>query len=84
MDRELRTDAADLLAGVGRHWGWVLVFGSITLLAGLLTLVWPGRTIVVLAVLFGIQLVVAGSFRFVAAFATDEERGGVRPRRSST
>ena len=78
MDRELRTDAADLLAGVGRHWGWVLVFGVITVLAGLLTLVWPGRTIVVIAVLFGIQLVVAGIFRFVAAFASDDETGGTR------
>jgi uncharacterized membrane protein HdeD (DUF308 family) len=78
MDRELRTDAADLLAGIGRHWGWVLTFGIITLLAGLLTVVWPGRTIVVIAVLFGIQLIVAGIFRFVAAFAVDEAAGGTR------
>jgi uncharacterized membrane protein HdeD (DUF308 family) len=68
MDRELRTDAADMLAGVGRHWGWVLVFGIVTLLAGLFTLAWPGRTIVV----------VAGIFRFVAAFASDDETGGTR------
>jgi uncharacterized membrane protein HdeD (DUF308 family) len=78
MERTQRTDAADVLAGVGRHWGWVLVFGIVTLLAGLLTLVWPGRTIVVIAVLFGIQLVVAGIFRFVAAFASDDETGGTR------
>jgi uncharacterized membrane protein HdeD (DUF308 family) len=78
MDRELRTDAADMLARVGRHWAWVLVFGIITLLAGLLTLVWPGRTIVVIAVLFGIQLVVAGIFRFVAALASDDESGATR------
>ncbi|HEV8164231.1 MAG TPA: HdeD family acid-resistance protein [Actinomycetota bacterium] len=78
MDTELRTDAADMLAGVGRHWGWVLVFGIVTLLAGLLALVWPGRTVVVIAVLFGIQLVVAGIFRFVAAFAADDETGGTR------
>jgi uncharacterized membrane protein HdeD (DUF308 family) len=78
MDRELRPDAADMLAGVGRHWGWVLAFGIITLLAGLLTLVWPGRTIVVIAVLFGIQLVVAGIFRFVAALADDDESGATR------
>jgi hypothetical protein len=32
MDRELRTDAADMLAGVGRHWGWVLVFGIMEIL----------------------------------------------------
>ena len=78
MDRQPRGDAADMLAGVGRHWGWVLFFGIVTLLAGLLTLVWPGRTIVVIAVLFGIQLVVAGIFRFVAAFASDDETGGTR------
>jgi len=78
MDSQPHGDAADVLAGVGRHWGWVLAFGIITLLAGLLTLAWPGRTIVVVAVLFGIQLVVAGIFRFVAAFASDDESGGTR------
>ena len=78
MDRTQRTDAADVLAGVGRHWGWVLGFGIVTLLAGLLTLVWPGRTIVVIAVLFGAQLVVAGIFRFVAALASDDETGATR------
>jgi uncharacterized membrane protein HdeD (DUF308 family) len=78
MDQGLRRDTADVLAGVGRHWGWVLAFGIVTLLAGLLALAWPGRTVVVIAVLFGIQLVVAGVFRFVAAFASDDESGGTR------
>jgi uncharacterized membrane protein HdeD (DUF308 family) len=78
MDAELRRDTADMLADVGRHWGWVLTFGIVTLLAGLLTLAWPGRTIVVIAVLFGIQLVVAGIFRFVAALASDDESGATR------
>jgi len=78
MDNQPRGDAADLLAGVGRHWGWVLFFGIVTLLAGLFALFWPGRTIVVIAVLFGIQLVVAGIFRFIVALAADEESGGAR------
>jgi uncharacterized membrane protein HdeD (DUF308 family) len=78
MDSQRRGDAADMLAGVGRHWGWVLAFGTITLLAGLLTLAWPGRTVVVVAVLFGAQLVVAGIFRFVAALASDDESGATR------
>jgi uncharacterized membrane protein HdeD (DUF308 family) len=78
MDRPLRTDAADMLAGVGRHWGWALFFGIVTVLAGLLAVVWPGRTIVVVAVLFGVQLVVAGIFRFVAALAAGEEDTGRR------
>jgi uncharacterized membrane protein HdeD (DUF308 family) len=78
MAQRVRGDAADLLAGIGRHWGWVLFFGIVTILAGLFALVWPGRTIVVIAVLFGIQLIVAGTFRFVMAFAVDEESGGTR------
>jgi hypothetical protein len=44
-DRQLRADAADVIAGMGRHWGWLLAFGIVTLLAGLLT--WPRRTIVI-------------------------------------
>jgi uncharacterized membrane protein HdeD (DUF308 family) len=78
MDRGLRGDVADVLAGIGRHWGWVLAFGIVTVLAGLLTLAWPGRTLVVIAVLFGVQLVVAGIYRFVAALAADEASGGTR------
>lgn len=78
MDRQVRADPADVLAGVGRHWGWVLVFGVVTVLAGLCVLAWPGRTVQVIAVLFGLQLVVAGIFRFVAALATDDESGGTR------
>ena len=78
MDRQERADPADMLAGVGRHWGWVLAFGIVTVLAGLFVLAWPDRTIQVIAVLFGLQLVVAGIFRFVAALATDDESGGTR------
>jgi uncharacterized membrane protein HdeD (DUF308 family) len=74
----LRGDPADVVARIGRHWGWVLAFGIITLGLGVLALVWPGRTLVVLAVLFGIQLIVMGIFRFAAAFASDDISGGSR------
>jgi uncharacterized membrane protein HdeD (DUF308 family) len=74
----LRGDPADVLARIGRHWGWVLAFGIITLGLGVLALVWPGRTLVVVAVLFGIQLIVMGIFRFAAAFASDDRSGGSR------
>jgi uncharacterized membrane protein HdeD (DUF308 family) len=74
----MRTDPADMVARVGRHWGWVLAFGIITLLIGIAALVWPGRTLVVVAVLFGIQLIVMGIFRFAAAFASDDLTGGTR------
>src|SRR5437879_4179805 len=78
MVTETRRDPADMMAGVGRHWGWVLAFGIITLLVGVVALVWPGRTLIVVAVLFGIQLIVMGIFRFVAAFAASDVGGGTR------
>ncbi len=73
-----RADPADMVARVGSHWGWVLAFGIITLLVGIAALAWPGRTLVVVAVLFGIQLIVMGIFRFVGAFASDDLTGGTR------
>jgi uncharacterized membrane protein HdeD (DUF308 family) len=78
MAVDMRGDPADVVARVGRHWGWVLAFGVITLLIGVAALAWPGRTLVVVAVLFGIQLIVTGIFRFAAAFASDDATGGTR------
>lgn len=71
-------EPADVLSRLGRHWGWVLAFGFITFAAGIAVLVWPGETLLVVAVLFGIQLIVAGLFRFVAAFASSDITGGTR------
>jgi uncharacterized membrane protein HdeD (DUF308 family) len=73
-----RRDAADVMARIGQHWGWVLAFGVITVATGVAALAWPGRTLVVVAVLFGIQLIVTGIFRFVAAFGADDASGGSR------
>jgi uncharacterized membrane protein HdeD (DUF308 family) len=74
----MRGDPADVMARVGRSWGWVLAFGIITLAIGILALAWPGRTLIVVAVLFGAQLIVMGIFRFIAAFAADDLSGGSR------
>ena len=38
----------------------------------------PGRTVLVLAELFGVQLVLAGVFRFVAALVSDDESEGTQ------
>lgn len=78
MTHVTRPDGADVLARVGRHWGWTMAFGIVSVLAGVAVLVWPGRTLIVVAVLFGIQLVVTGIFRFVAAFASEDLTGGTR------
>lgn len=67
-----------MLGKLGRHWGWVLAYGILTLLAGILVLAWPSQTLLVLAVLFGVQLIISGIFRFVAALASDDLTGGTR------
>jgi len=74
----LKRDPADMLGRVGRHWGWVLFFGIITLVLGILALAWPGHTLIAIAVVFGVQLVVMGVFRFVASFAYPDLSGGTR------
>jgi uncharacterized membrane protein HdeD (DUF308 family) len=78
MAMRLRGDPAEMATRVGRHWGWVLGFGIATVLLGVITLAWPGRTLLVVAVLFGAQLIVMGIFRFVGAFAADDARAGNR------
>ncbi len=70
-------DVADRLAQIGRHWGWLLFFGILMVVAGVLAVAWPGPTVLVLAILFGIQLIVSGIFSFINAFAADES-GGTR------
>jgi uncharacterized membrane protein HdeD (DUF308 family) len=75
---ETMQQPADMIARLGRKWGWVLAYGIITLAAGVAVLVWPGETLLVIAVLFGVQLIVSGIFRFVAALAIDDLAGGTR------
>jgi uncharacterized membrane protein HdeD (DUF308 family) len=78
MSEELTGNAAEVLRGTGRHWGWPLTYGILTLLVGVVILVWPDRTVEVVAVLFGLQLLVAGVFRFVGAIASEGEGSGTR------
>jgi uncharacterized membrane protein HdeD (DUF308 family) len=65
-------DPAEVLAGLGRSWTWILGSAVATLVPGVLVLVWPDETLHVLAVLIGLYLLVTGAFRFVAAFAREE------------
>lgn len=78
MSPDPRTDIADRVALIGRHWIWLLSFGILTLIAGVAAVAWPGPTVIAIAVLFGIQLVVVGLFQFVSAFAASDLTGGVR------
>ncbi len=57
------------LASAGRHWGLLLLFGLVSVVVGIIMLVWPGKTLVVFAVFFGAWLLVSGIFQVIEAFA---------------
>jgi uncharacterized membrane protein HdeD (DUF308 family) len=84
MSTPLATNVENMLGRAGRAWGWILAYGVLTALLGVLALAWPGATLVVIAILFAVQIVVTGFFQAVAAFSIP---GGVdgceRCRRSS-
>jgi uncharacterized membrane protein HdeD (DUF308 family) len=64
---------AEATGRIGKHWGWMLAFGILTIAAGICALAWPGITLLAAAIVFGLQLIVAGIYRLVAAFAALEE-----------
>ncbi|MFE3188283.1 HdeD family acid-resistance protein [Nocardia sp. NPDC059240] len=50
-------------------WQSILVTGTVSVALGIVILVWPGPTLVVAGVLFGIYLVVSGVLQLITAFA---------------
>lgn len=65
------TDTAPPQAGGAGDiaWGLLLALGIVTTLFGIMVLIRPGATLVVLAVMFGLWLIVAGVLRLVFALA---------------
>ncbi|MEU8617473.1 HdeD family acid-resistance protein [Streptomyces sp. NPDC048623] len=57
-----------LLAGMA--WQALLVSGLVALVVGILVLVWPGQSLRVAGILFGLYLLISGVLRLVAAFGT--------------
>lgn len=58
--------------------GTLVAVAVIGIVLGILALVWPGATLLTVALLFGSYLVVAGVFRVIAAITTDSLGSGVR------
>jgi uncharacterized membrane protein HdeD (DUF308 family) len=72
------TDMGEHVTRIGRAWWWPAIFGVISVVLGILALAWPGQTLVVLAVLFGIELIVWGIYRLVGAVTFGEAGAGAR------
>ncbi|WNM33406.1 HdeD family acid-resistance protein [Streptomyces sp. Li-HN-5-11] len=60
------------LANIG--WQVLLTMGLATIALGVIALVWPGETLRVVGVLFGIYLLATGVFQLAAAFGTHVPR----------
>jgi len=73
-----RTDPQVFAQRLGGAWGWILFFGILTVLAGIVTIAWPGKTVLVVAVLFAVQILVGGIFNLMRAIAGGGESGGYR------
>ncbi|MBF6096629.1 HdeD family acid-resistance protein [Nocardia cyriacigeorgica] len=56
-------------------WQSILVTGLLSVVLGVLILVWPGKTLLVAGIIFGIYLVVSGLLQLVAAFAAPASAG---------
>ena len=56
------------------HWGWVVAQGAVSVLAGVVALVWPGVTALSLLVIIGVWAIALGVAEIVEAF-TARRRG---------
>ncbi|UXY25720.1 HdeD family acid-resistance protein [Streptomyces sp. HUAS TT20] len=66
-------DPLEVMAALGASWGWALASALVTLIPGIVILVWPHGTLHVVAVVIGLYLLVSGVLRFVAAFAREAQ-----------
>ncbi|GAA3961797.1 hypothetical protein GCM10023085_50310 [Actinomadura viridis] len=62
----------------GGAWGVGVAVGVIAAALGVAIVVWPAATVVVVAVLFGVQLLINGVFRIVQAIVSAEASSGTR------
>lgn len=62
---------------LSKTWGVLLFIGLASIVIGILVMAWPGKTIVVVAVLLAIYLVVSGIFEIVRGFGSGLS-GGMR------
>ena len=68
-------DEQEALAAAGRSWGLLLGVGVLTALLGLACLIWTDKTVTLLAVLFGLYLLISGVFQVAQSFAHQANRG---------
>lgn len=67
-----------LLSRLGSAWGWIVAYGVLSVLAGVIAIFWPVPTLAVIAIVFALQLFIGAIYQFVLAFAIPHEAGWLR------
>ena len=57
-------------------WGWLVLAGAVNVLLGVVAIVWPEATVLVLSLILGAQIAAFGLLLLVAAFASRGSRAG--------
>jgi uncharacterized membrane protein HdeD (DUF308 family) len=77
-DGDYRDDSDNPLRVLGQvAWQALMVLGLAAIAIGVCAVVWPGRTLLVIGVLFGIYLLISGVMEIIAAFG-DHISAGMR------
>jgi uncharacterized membrane protein HdeD (DUF308 family) len=64
-----------MMQDIADHWGLLVVMGVASIVLGLLAIVYPGATIVTVAIFFAAWLFVSGIFEVVTSFTRDGDTG---------
>jgi Flp pilus assembly protein TadB len=76
MDTTGNGEMKDQLARLGNAWAWIVAHGVASLLAGVVAVLWPSSTLVVIAIIFAAQLPVATVFTGIRRSADGACYGG--------
>lgn len=68
--------SSSLRAAARSSWGWTVARGALTLIFGILALIWPGAAFLSLAIVFGAYAFVDGIATLIGGFSS--RSGGVR------
>lgn len=77
MSQDVIIDTEGDLKALSRAWGVLLFLGLASIVIGIIVMIWPGKTVVVVAVLLAIYLVVSGIFEIIRGFGKGIS-GGMR------
>jgi uncharacterized membrane protein HdeD (DUF308 family) len=64
-----------MMKDVADHWGLIVVMGVLSVILGILAIVYPGATIVTVSIFFAAWLFVSGIFSLIGSFSRDGDTG---------